>query len=126
MLMLKLALLFMVSASAFAQPAAMGNARQIHVDAGIDHERIVVNGARGEFRSLRILVKNNGIRLTGVGSLQRWDHHSGANPGNIRSGGQSRIIDLPPGRAESGKSSSGVSAQLAELARPRLSLFGLK
>src|SRR5258706_12811515 len=99
-LMLKLALLLMVSASAFAQPGRgwvmLG---QTHVDGAIDHDRIVVNGARGEFRSLRILVKNNGIRFDRV--LVHFNNGTTIPVPireHIRAGGQSRIIDLPPGR----------------------------
>lgn len=93
-------LLFGLTLAAMAQPrherVLLGEA---HVDGGIDHDRIVVTAARGEYRAIQFRVENAAIDFDrvvvhfGNGSSERI-----ALRRRIPAGQETRIIDLPGAR----------------------------
>jgi hypothetical protein len=93
-------LLIGCSLAAVAQPRRervfLGEA---HVDGGVDHDRIVVTGARGEYRAIQFRVENAAIEFDrvvvhfGNGSSERI-----ALRRRIPAGQETRIIDLPGNR----------------------------
>jgi hypothetical protein len=94
------ALLIGFALAASAQPrhgaVILGEAR---VDGGVDHDRIVVTGAKGEYRAIQLRVENGPVRFDRV-----VVHYGNGNsePINIRrrinAGGETRAIDLPGNR----------------------------
>ena len=128
-LVLKLALLILIATASYAQPGRdwvmLG---QSHVDGAVDHDRIVITGARGEFRALRIRVENSAIRFDRV--LVHFGDGS-TMPigirGRINAGGQTRILDLPGRRRVIDSVEFWYErGNWRNPARPRLSLFGLR
>ena len=93
-------LLIGFSLAAFAQPRRervfLGEAR---VDGAVDHDRIVVTAARGEYRAVQFRVENAAIEFDRVvvhfanGSSERI-----ALRRKIPAGGETRVIDLPGNR----------------------------
>ena len=86
-----------LSMAAVAQPRGgrvyLGEA---HVDGAADHDRIVVTGARGEYRALQLRVENAAINFDrvvvhfGNGTSERLTIRR-----RIPAGQETRIIDLP-------------------------------
>jgi hypothetical protein len=95
-----LALLIGFTLAASAQPrrgtVILGEAR---VDGGVDHDRIAVTAARGEFRAIRLRVENGPVRFDRV-IVHYGNGHS--EPIQVRrkvpAGGETHAIDLPGGR----------------------------
>ena len=95
-----LALLIGFSLAASAQPrhgaVILGEAR---VDGGVDHDRIVVTAARGEYRAIRLRVENAPVRFDrvvvhyGNGSSEPISVRHRIQPGD-----ETRAIDLPGAR----------------------------
>jgi hypothetical protein len=93
-------LLFGLSLAAFAQPrherVFLGEA---HVDGAVDHDRIVVTAARGEYRAIQFKVENAAIDFDrvvvhfGNGTSERI-----ALRHKIRAGEETRMVDLPGNR----------------------------
>jgi hypothetical protein len=93
-------LLFGLSLAAFAQPrherVMLGEA---HVDGAVDHDRIVVTAARGEYRAIQFRVENSAIDFDrvvvhfGNGTTERI-----ALRHKIRAGEETRVVDLPGDR----------------------------
>src|SRR5262249_9589626 len=94
---LMLTMVMGLSAVAQAQPArgwaVLGEA---HVDGAADHDRIVVTGARGEYRAIRLRVENAAIDFDRV--LVHFANGTTtpiALRRKLRAGEQTRVIDLP-------------------------------
>jgi hypothetical protein len=95
-----LALLIGFTLAASAQPrrgqVVLGEAR---VDGGVDHDRIVVTAAKGEYRAIRLRVENGPVRFDRV--VVHYGNGQ-SEPINIRrrinAGGETRAIDLPGNR----------------------------
>ena len=70
-----------------------------NVDGAVDHDRIVVTRARGEFRAIQLRVKNASVEFDRV--VIHFGNGS-SEPIHIRNvipaGGHTREIDLPGGR----------------------------
>ncbi len=94
------ALLIGITLAASAQPrrerVALGEA---HVDGGIDHDRIVVTAARGEYRAIQFRVENAAIEFDRV--VVHFGNGS-SEPISLRhripAGSDTRVIDLPGDR----------------------------
>jgi len=92
-----LALLIGFSLAASAQPrhgaVILGEA---HVDGGVDHDRIVVTGARGEYRAIRLRVEASAVKFDRV-IVHYGNGSSEPIPIRrvIRAGEETRVIDLP-------------------------------
>lgn len=91
------ALLIGCSLAAVAQPrrerVVLGEA---HVDGGVDHDRIVVTGARGEYRAIQLRVENAAIEFDRV--VVHFGNGSSepiALRRRIPAGQETRVIDLP-------------------------------
>ncbi len=126
--MFRLLMLMALATAAYAQPGrAWIVLGQTHVDGSIDHDRIAVNGRPDEFRGLRLLVQNNGIRFDRVlvrfrdGSSMPWHVR-----GHMASGSQSRVLDVPPRRAIDFVEFWYERGNWRNPRRPRLTLFGLR
>ncbi len=117
------------SLAAMAQPrrADWTYLGEAHVDGAVDHDRIMVTAAKGEYRAIRLRVENGPIRFDRV--LVHFGNGS-TTPIQIRrripAGGETRAIDLPGDRRiiesvelwyERGSWRSA--------GRPKVSLFGL-
>jgi hypothetical protein len=95
-----LTLLIGFSLAASAQPGRervfLGDA---HVDGGVDHDRIMVTAARGEYRAVQFRVENAAIEFDrvvvhfGNGTAERI-----AMRHRLAAGEETRIIDLPGNR----------------------------
>ena len=101
---------------------------ETHVDGGVDHDRIVVTAARGEYRAIQFRVENAAIDFDrvvvhfGNGSSERI-----ALRRRIPAGGETRVIDLPGNR----RMIEGIEFWYARgnwdnPRRPRLSAFGFR
>jgi hypothetical protein len=95
-----LALLIGFTLAASAQPrrggVILGEAR---VDGGVDHDRIVVTAARGEYRAIRLRVENAAVKFDRV--VVHYGNGSSepiAIRRIIRAGDETRAIDLPGAR----------------------------
>ncbi len=87
-----LALLMLAGAQAQGRWQLLGEA---HVDGGRDHDRIMVTGARGEYRSIQIRVERGPIEFARV--VVHFGNGASepiAIRGRIPAGGQTRVIDL--------------------------------
>jgi hypothetical protein len=87
-------------AGAFAQPAGrweyLGEA---NVDGAVDHDRIAVTAAKGEYRAIQIRVQKGAIEFAKVVvHFGNGSHEEIAIRQRIRAGGQTRVIDLPGDR----------------------------
>jgi hypothetical protein len=93
-------LAFLLLAAASAQRAGrweyLGEA---HVDGAVDHDRIVVTAAKGEYRAIQLRVQKGPIEFGrvvvhfGNGSSEELSIRQ-----RIPGGGQTRVIDLPGDR----------------------------
>ena len=127
--MLRFTLPLLFAVASYAQPGRdwvmLG---QSHVDGAIDHDRIVVTSARGEFRAIRIRVENSAIRFDRV--LVHFGDGSTmpiAIRGRIAAGGQTRVLDLPGRRRVIDSVEFWYErGNWRNPRRPRLSLFGLR
>ena len=95
--MKKLLLILSLTTIAFAQKwEYLGEA---NVDGAIDHDRIVVTAAKGEYRAIEIRVEKGAIVFDRV--VVHFGNGS-SDPISIRSripaGGKTRVIDLPGNR----------------------------
>jgi hypothetical protein len=72
---------------------------EANVDGGLDHDRIVVTAARGEYRAIRLRVQNAAVEFDRV-VVHYGNGSSEPIPIRhvIRAGGETRLIDLPGGR----------------------------
>jgi len=72
---------------------------EANVDGGVDHDRIVVTAAKGEYRAIEIRVEKGAIKFDHV--VVHFGNGS-SDPIAIRSripaGGKTRVIDLPGNR----------------------------
>jgi hypothetical protein len=72
---------------------------EAHVDGAVDHDRIVVTAAKGEYRAIRLRVENGPIVFDRV--VLHFGNGS-SDPISIRhkipAGGETRVIDLPGDR----------------------------
>ena len=87
-----LALLMLAGAQAQGRWQLLGEA---HVDGARDHDRIVVTGARGEYRAIQIRVERGPIEFARV--VVHFGNGTSepiAIRGRIPAGGQTRVIDL--------------------------------
>src|SRR5205807_6214085 len=95
-----LALLIGFSLAASAQPrhgaVILGEA---HVDGGVDHDRIVVTAARGEYRAIRLRVENAAVKFDRV-VVHYGNGSSQPIPVRrvIRAGDETPAVDLPGAR----------------------------
>jgi hypothetical protein len=102
---------------------------EAHVDGGIDHDRIMVTAARGEYRAIRLRVENAPVQFDrvvvhfGNGSMERMDVRT-----RVRAGGESRVIDLPGARRviESVELWYQKPPMSRNPARPKVILFGMR
>jgi hypothetical protein len=95
--MKKLLLILALTTIAFAQKwEYLGEA---NVDGAVDHDRIVVTAAKGEYRAIQIRVEKGAILFDHV--VAHFGNGS-SDPISIRSripaGGKTRVIDLPGNR----------------------------
>src|ERR1041384_1775845 len=124
-----LALLIGFTLAASAQPRRgwehLGDAT---VDGAVDHDRIVVTGAKGGFRAIRLRVNTAAVKFDHV--VVHYANGS-SNPIDIRrkisAGGETRVIDLPGDRRviESVEFWYERGNQ-RNPARPRVALFGMR
>ena len=131
MKLLKLLPLTILLGCALAQAQPRGEWTYLgdaHVDGNIDHDRIVVTGARGEFRAIRFRVEHAAIEFDrvvvhfGNGESERIPiRHV------VRAGEESRVIDLP-GRRRVIESVEFWYARrnMRNPERPKLTMFGLR
>jgi hypothetical protein len=72
---------------------------EANVDGGIDHDRIMVTAAKGEYRAIQLRVERGPIRFDRV--VVHFGNGS-SDPisiaGRIPAGGKTRVIDLPGNR----------------------------
>jgi hypothetical protein len=100
---------------------------EANVDGALDHDNIVVTGARGKYRAIQIRVERAPIEFDRV--IVHYGNGS-AEPIPIRrripAGGQTRVIDLPGDRRiiESVEFWYARASRMAE--RPRVRLFGMR
>ena len=122
---LALAMAFGMAAS--AQPRGewtyLGEA---HVDGAVDHDRIVVTAAKGEYRAIRLRVENGPILFDRV--VVHFGNGS-SDPISIRhkipAGGETRVIDLPGDRRIIESVEFWYErGNWANPRRPKVSLFG--
>ena len=69
---------------------------EAHVDGAVDHDRIVVTAARGEYRAIRLRVENAGIEFDRV--VVHFGNGTStpiALRRRLRAGEETRVIDLP-------------------------------
>jgi hypothetical protein len=97
------------------------------MDGGVDHDRIVVTAARGEYRAIRFRVENAAIEFDRV--LVHFGNGTTvpiALKHRLRAGEQTRALDLPGDRRviESVEFWYGRGNQ-RNPERPKVSLFGL-
>jgi hypothetical protein len=91
-----LVLLIGFSLAASAQPrheaVILG---ETHVDGGVDHDRIVVTAARGEYRAIRLRVEGSAVKFDRV-VVHYGNGHSEPIPVRrlIHAGEETRVIDL--------------------------------
>jgi hypothetical protein len=117
-------LLFSCSAESFAQRwDYLGEA---NVDRSVDHDKIIVTGVRGEFRSIQIRVEKAPVQFDRV-VIHYGDRDS--EPISIRNripvGGQTRVIDLP-GNSHAIRSVEFWYARPgASSPKPKVRLFGM-
>src|SRR4051812_48633754 len=96
-----LTLLMGFTLAASAQPRSEGVVLlgESHVDGAVDHDRIMVTAARGEYRAIRLRVENAAVKFDrvvvhfGNGSAETL-----AIRRRINAGGETRAIDLPGAR----------------------------
>jgi hypothetical protein len=101
---------------------------EAHVDGAVDHDRIVVTAARGEYRAIRFRVENAAIEFSRVVVHFGNGTSTPIALGNkIRAGDQTRVIDLPGERRviESVEFWYG-RGNMRNPERPKLTLYGLR
>jgi hypothetical protein len=126
--LLPLTIALAIGAIAQAQPARgwtyLGEA---HVDGTVDHDRIVVTGARGEYRAIRFRVENAAIQFDRV--IVHFGNGTStpvALRHRLRAGDQTRVIDLPGERRVIESVEFWYArGNLRNPERPKLTLFGL-
>jgi len=90
---------FTIAASAQPRHGGWTILGEAHVDGGVDHDRILVTGARGEYRAIRLRVENAPVVFDRVvvhfanGTNERIDVRH-----RVAAGSESRAIDLPGNR----------------------------
>jgi hypothetical protein len=102
---------------------------EAHVDGAVDHDRIVVTGARGEYRAIRFRVENGPVQFDrivvhfGNGSEERLGARF-----RVAAGGESRAIDLPGARRviESVEFWYEKARNSRIPTRPKVVLFGMR
>jgi hypothetical protein len=126
--LLPLTILLGICAVAQAQPGRgwtyLGEA---HVDGAVDHDRIMVTAARGEYRAIRIRVENAAIEFDRV--MVHFGNGTStpiALRHRIRAGDQTRVIDLPGDRRIIESVEFWYArGNMRNPERPKLTLFGL-
>ena len=118
-------LLFGSSVASHAQRGRWEYLGEANVDGQVDHDNIVVTGARGAFRAIQIKVEKAAIEFDRV--VVHYGN-GGSEPIQIRhrvpAGGQTRVIDLPGDErilqsVEFWYSRASVSSR-----KPKVRLFG--
>src|SRR5947208_3059924 len=72
---------------------------EAHVDGAVDHDRIVVTAAKGEYRAIQIRVQKGAIEFDRVRvHFGNGTHEDLSIRSRIPAGGQTRVIDLPGDR----------------------------
>lgn len=119
--------LLLLGALSFAQPGRREFLGEAHVDGAVDHDRIVVTGARGEFRAIQIRVENAPVDFDRV-LIHFGDRE--ARPIRLRyripAGGETRIIDLPGRRRVIESVEFWYRRAEWGSRRPRVTLFGIR
>lgn len=81
-----------------AQPRGWELLGEAHVDGAVDHDRIRVSGAKGEFRAIRLRVENGPVDFDRVEIHFRNGRVVPVRIRHkIRAGGASGVIELPGG-----------------------------
>lgn len=100
---------------------------EANVDGAVDHDNIVVTGARGEFRAIQIRVEKGPIEFDrvvvhyGNGASEPIPVHA-----VIPAGGQTRAIDLPGERRIIERVEFWYARANLRSRRPRVRLWGLR
>ena len=99
---------------------------EANVDGAIDHDRIMVTAAKGEYRGIQIRVENGPIRFDHV--VVHFGNGS-SDPIAIRSripaGGKTRVIDLPGNRRVIESVEFWYERGTWASARPKVRLWGV-
>jgi hypothetical protein len=98
---------------------------EANVDGAVDHDRIVVTGARGQFTAIQIRVERAAVEFEHV--VVHFGNGS-SDPIPIRSripaGGQTRVIDLPGNRRVIESVEFWYSRASRSPQKPKVRLFG--
>lgn len=98
---------------------------EANVDGAVDHDRIVVTGARGQFTAIQIRVERAAVEFEHV--VVHFGNGS-SDPIPIRSripaGGQTRVIDLPGNRRVIESVEFWYSRASRNPQKPKVRLFG--
>src|SRR3954451_9713293 len=90
---------FTIAASAQPRHGGWTILGEAHVDGAVDHDRIMVTGARGEYRAIQLRVENAAVKFDRV--VVHFGNVSAetlAIRHRINAGGETRAIDLPGAR----------------------------
>src|SRR5689334_7197892 len=99
---------------------------EAHVDGALDHDRIMVTGAKGEYRAIRIRVEHAAIDFDRVVVHFRNGTSTPVSiRRRIRAGDQTRVIDLPGDRRIIESVEFWYArGNMRNPERPKLTLFG--
>lgn len=120
-------LLLSLSAAAEAQRSRWEYLGEANLDGAIDHDNIVVTGARGEFHAIQIRVEKGPIEFDRV--VVHYGNGD-SEPLYIRTmipaGGQTRVIDLPGERRIIERVEFWYARANLRSRRPRVKLWGMR
>ena len=116
-----------LASAAYAQPGRWEFLGETHVDGRVDHDRIMVTGARGTFRAIRLRVQAAPVEFDRV--VVHFGNGS-SDPIAIRHiiepGRQTRVIDLPGNRRVIQSVEFWYRKADWRSRRPSVQLFGLR
>jgi hypothetical protein len=99
---------------------------EANVDGAVDHDRITVTAARGEYRAIRIRVERGPIEFDRVVvHFRDGESEPIAIRNRIRAGGETRVIDLPGRRRIIESVEFWYRRANWRERRPKVRLFGL-
>jgi hypothetical protein len=115
-----------LAAVCYAQRGRWEYLGEANVDGAVDHDRIMVTAARGEYRAIRIRVENGPIDFDRVVvHFANGESAPIAIRARIRAGGQTRAIDLPGRRRIIESVEFWYSRARRWERKPKVRLFGM-